>query len=109
MPKTLNLKVMQQIGEFCATLERDTNAYFVEHYPNLTPPVFYPELGNKYTRIVKAAGQRSVVCFVRNDDGAILKAASWKSPVTKSPRGSIFAENCDVGKNVTWTGARYLK
>lgn len=117
MPKTYNLKVMRQIGVLCATLERDTNAYYVEHLSNLTPPVFYPELGNKYTRIVKRdslgshdslGSQRSVICFVRNEDGAILKAASWKAPA-KHVRGSIFAPNCDVGVNVDHYGARYLK
>lgn len=110
MKTEFNLDVMKQIGVFCATLEWETKKHFKVHYSNLKPPVFYPEMGKKYTRIVtESNGSRSVVCFVRNMDGAILKAASWKAPVTKSPRGSIFAENCDVGVNVSYYGARYLR
>ena len=111
MSKTLNLNVMTQIVKFCAVLEKDSAKYFAERLPNLTPPVFYPEMGNKYTRIVKANGDyasRSVTCFIRNEDGAILMAASWKAPA-KHVRGSIFADNCDVGVNVDQYGARYLR
>ena len=42
---------------------------------------FSTEIGRKYVRIVKTTHhQRSVYCFVRIDDGAILMAASWKTP-----------------------------
>ena len=42
---------------------------------------FTTENGRKYVRVVvNAHGQRSVYCFVRIEDGAILKAASWKTP-----------------------------
>lgn len=44
---------------------------------------FSVELGRKNARIVQepvlGAG-RSVYCFVRIEDGAILKSASWKTP-----------------------------
>ena len=42
---------------------------------------FSYEVGRKYVRIVvNAHGQRSVYCFIRLEDGAILKADSWKRP-----------------------------
>ena len=42
---------------------------------------FSCEVGRKYVRVViNAYGQRHVYCFVRIEDGAILKAASWKTP-----------------------------
>jgi len=55
------------------------NDKFGEHYS------FSVEYGRKYARIVQADpassyAQRSVYCFVRIEDGAILKSASWKSP-----------------------------
>ena len=49
---------------------------------------FSCELGRKNARIVQCAvnpagvvsNTRSVYCFVRLEDGAILKSASWKTP-----------------------------
>jgi hypothetical protein len=122
MSKSITPEILAQIAKFCETLERFTKEHFEKHFPNLTPPVYYPEIGNKYTRIVKEDRRdqhrgdeasdkyrsRSVMCFVRNSDGVILKAASWKAPA-KHDRGSIFAENCDVGVNVDTYGARYLR
>lgn len=118
MSKSITPEMLAQIDRFCVTLEKFTKVHFKKHFPNLNPPNFYPELGNKYTRIVKEdrrpdydpteRGSRSVTCFVRNADGAILRAASWKAPA-KHVRGSIFAENCDVGVNVDSYGARYLR
>ena len=61
-----------QIAAFVAAL----NAAFDDY-------TFTVEMGRKNARIVqepvKGAG-RSVYCFVRIDDGAILKSASWKAP-----------------------------
>jgi hypothetical protein len=62
------------------------------------------ERGAKNARIVRAEKwgdkeptNRSVLCFVRLEDGAILKG-SWKAPVKNPVRGSIFAEGCDIGE-----------
>ena len=43
---------------------------------------FDVEFGRKNARIIQSPhpGQRSCYCFVRMDDGAILKSASWKAP-----------------------------
>lgn len=63
------------IDQFVAAL----NDKFGESYE------FSVEMGRKNARIVQADpkssyAQRSVYCFVRIEDGAILKSASWKSP-----------------------------
>lgn len=50
----------------------------------------------------------SVYCFIRAEDGAILKAASWKAPA-KGVRGSIFDANYSWGKGVGPYGASYLR
>jgi len=56
------------------------------------------ESGSKNIRVVSAArGSRSVYCFIRKSDGAILKAAGWKAPA-KGERGNIF--NPDTYKNL---------
>jgi hypothetical protein len=49
------------------------------------------ESGPKYVRVVRSSpdgSSRSVFCFVRKEDGAILKAAGWKAPA-KGERGNI--------------------
>ena len=48
------------------------------------------EVGSKNIRVVhQSAGSRSVYCFIRKLDGAILKSAGWKMPA-KGARGSIY-------------------
>jgi hypothetical protein len=66
--------------------------------------VFTVERGAKNARIVRAEQwgdkeptSRCVYCFVRLEDGAILKG-SWKAPVKNPERGNIFNENFDIGE-----------
>lgn len=77
------------------------------HFSNLTPEVLTAVKGRVYTKIVRTCnhGGRSVFCFVRNADGAILKAAGWKAPA-KHARGSIYVNN---GRDAVGPyGANYL-
>ena len=56
--------------------------------------------GRKYIKLIytmAGGNQRSVYCFVRAEDGAILKAASWKAPALNYVRGSIFDQKLCVG------------
>lgn len=79
-----------------------------EHYKNLTAPRVYADPGGiKNVRVViEGSGSRSVFCFVRKVDGAILKAAGWKAPA-KHARGSIYVNNgVDA---ITAYGARYIR
>ena len=63
--------------------------------------------GRKNVKIVtNELGGRSVFCFVRIEDGAILKAAGWKAPA-KGVRGSIYVNNGQDA--VTEYGANYLR
>ena len=79
--------------------------------------VFEVQRGAKNARIVrlekwgdKEPTNGSAYCFVRLDDGAILKG-SWKAPVKNPERGSIFAENFDIGEGraLTQYGCAYLR
>lgn len=98
----------QQLTDFCAAVDAKRTAYFkargftvANNYE--VPAVF--ERGVKNARIVTGpAGNRSVFCFVRLEDGAILKAAGWKAPA-KGVRGNIANGAADV----TEYGAAYLR
>ena len=66
-----------------------------DHYHRVDMPNQVPELyiagGRKYIKIGRrCSGSNSVWCFIRAQDGAILKAASWKAPALNFTRGSIF-------------------
>lgn len=71
-------------------------------HANLTPHTYHIGGGRKYIRIVRYWGDkpndRSVLCFVRASDGAVLKAASWKAPTLNFIRGSIFDEVLPVNE-----------
>ena len=55
-----------------------------ERFPTLAIPTVGFDNGRKYWRIWKDGGQKSVYGFVRKDDGAIFRAATWKAPQTKT-------------------------
>lgn len=78
-------------------------------YENLTPPAVEYEEGGRYIRVIKnGGGSRSVHTFVDKTNGNVLKAASYKAPVTKNPRGNIFDDDNGLG-GVTEYGAVYLR
>lgn len=71
--------------------------HYTKSYPNLTVPHVFIDGGRKYIKIAKRDNQTSVWFFVRAADGAILKAASWKTPALNYTRGNIFDETLPVG------------
>lgn len=77
-----------------------------EDYPGYAPTLT-AEPGRKNVRIVATGtGSRYVFCFVRIEDGAILKAAGWKAPA-KHSRGSIYV---NAGQDAVGVyGANYLR
>ena len=70
--------------------------------------VFSYEIGRKYARIIQSpvlGSGRSVYCFIRLDDGAIFKAASWKTPAkgVRAWLDQILASNLDgVDPYTSW-------
>ena len=70
-------------------------------------PALTVDPGAVNVRIVKTSpASRSVYCFVRISDGAILKADGWKRPA-KHARGSIFV---NAGQDAVSTyGANRLR
>jgi hypothetical protein len=96
-------EVETQIEIFVAALTQYCNAKNINK--KIYSIVFSVERGPKNARIVRAEkwgdkepSSRSVHCFVRLEDGAILKSSGWKAPAKNPVRGSIFAEDCDIGE-----------
>jgi hypothetical protein len=89
-----------QINAFASAL----NAKFGADY------TFTVEMGRKNARIVQqdprsSYPQRMVYCFVRIEDGAILKAASWKAPAkgVRAWLDQILADDLQgVDKFTSW-------
>lgn len=89
--------IENRIALFTAELTKLFTENSIKHPRAVT---FLVEYGTKYARIVKEwnPDDRSVYCFIDLSNGEILKAESWKKPAAGS-RGSIWAEDCDVGQN----------
>lgn len=62
--------------------------------------------GRVYDKIVSHGSGQSVHCFVRKDNGDVLKSASWAAPA-KHARGSIFGDTSGYG--VGSYGANYIR
>lgn len=65
--------------------------------------------GRKFDKIVMSRGNhKSVYAFIKKENGAIVKPASWKAPEPKQyERGNIFAD--DPLKGTSLWGVEYLK
>lgn len=102
----------QQLADFCAAVDAMRAPYFEAlnarwngygHGDYVLPLSF--SRGPKYARIVREDGkQKAVYCFVRLDDGAIMKADGWSKPA-KSVRGNIANGAADMEIH----GARYAR
>ena len=87
----------KEFKDFVAEIEDIVHTHYREKFPSLTIPTIGFDNGRKYWRIwTKSGSSRSVYGFVRKDDGAILRAATWKAPQTKTKsavRGYITDPN----------------
>ena len=78
------------------------NNHYEEGFSRIKPPKIEVKRGSKYWKLIKVdlnqlTTSRSVYCFVRRSDGAVLKAASWSTPQlkTKNPIcGFITEDEC---------------
>ena len=89
-PNRCPAMVDEELPNFVAKLQTMLNEHYAAKLPNLTPPTVFVAGGRKYIKIAKRDNQTSVMCFVRAEDGKILKAATWKAPALNFARGSIF-------------------
>ena len=90
--------VDERLPEWLQEAQQMFNEHYGKRYPTLKIPSLYIAGGRKYIKIAKRDGSRnsSVWCFIRAEDGAILKAATWKAPALNFSRGSIFDSNVPV-------------
>lgn len=98
----------EQLAKFCAAVDALRAEYFAKNGLSVSAGMERPvefERGKVNARIVLNSGpSRSVHCFVRLADGAILKADGWSKPA-KGVRGNIANGAADVGPN----GAAYFR
>lgn len=83
--------VDERLPQWLQEAQQMFNEHYGKRYPTLKIPSLYIAGGRKYIKIAKRDdGSSSVWCFIRAEDGAILKAATWKAPALNFIRGSIF-------------------
>ena len=83
--------VNERLPQWLQEAQQMFNEHYGKRYPTLKIPTLYVAGGRKYIKIAKRdGGSDSVWCFIRAEDGAILKAATWKAPALNFTRGSIF-------------------
>lgn len=105
----LHTVTQAQIDAFLAGVAKIHGDYMARNFSNLSPEQFSVEVGGRYARIVRAGpAQRSVHCFIDLTNGNVLKAASWKAPEKKNPRGNLNDARQGLGQ-VTEYGVRYLR
>ena len=89
--------LQKHMDDFVNDIRTMIEDYNEKHFSVLKKPEVGVDNGRKYWRIWKTSGtQRTVYGFVRKDDGAILRAATWKAPQTKTKsavRGYITDPN----------------
>lgn len=97
-----------RVEGFMAGLKKMCAEHYAKSYGASDAPEFSLDMGVKYIRVVRGRpGSKSVHCFINREDGAVLKAASWKAPA-KHPRSNVF--DADYGlSGVGPFGAIYLR
>jgi hypothetical protein len=96
------------LDAFVKATQQMLHDHYERNFTRVWAPKLTIERGQKNVRIVAndQGGSRSVFCFVRIADGAILKAAGWKAPA-KHARGSIYVNQGQDA--LTPYGAAYLR
>ena len=88
------------LDRFLALTNKKSNDNYAKNLPSLLntehqEEFFAKEPGSKFIKIVRGKNgkAKSVHCFIRIADGAIMKAASFNAPAQNFSRGNIFDEN----------------
>lgn len=99
------------LEKFVEGVNEMTAEHYKTKFPTLDPEhIVVNARGRVYWKLVRqtsSGGNRSVYAFVRKEDGAILKAASWKAPALNHARGFVTDEDyglCNAGVY----GIRYM-
>ena len=84
--------------QFVSRVNEKISDHYTTKFPTLSPEVIGVKSGRVYWKLVRVDSEgnpRSVYCFVRKADGAILKAATYKAPALNQARG--FVTDADYG------------
>lgn len=97
------------LQRFIEALTNREIEYNKKNLPNLSPAVFSVNPGRVFDKVVRnGQGSRSVYCFIRKSNGAIIKPATWNAPEPKKyERGNIY--NADVLKGTNVYGVDYIR
>ena len=104
--------INEEADDFEAALQKfldGANKIMDEHnnssdYNKNNPEHIELDRGSKYIRLIRAgAGQRSALGFIDKTNGAVLKAAGWKTPAKNFARGNIYDDKNGTGR-FYWTG-----
>ena len=98
---------------FVDGIQNKLNEHYAKHLANLAAPTVSVRGGSKYWKVVtdQNGNGYSVFGFVRKEDGAILKAASWSAPFVKGPsavRGYVTDPQNGMS-SVDWHGVVYAR
>jgi len=97
----------QALTKFLVELTKREKRHINDNYTNLTPARFAVVFGRKFDKVLKISNSSTVFAFIKKNNGAILKPASWKSPEPKQyERGNIFNDDPLEGTGVY--GVDYL-
>lgn len=115
--KVTKLDYDTALENFLAEAQQIVNEYFSRNGFSHPSKISADFPGKKYTRIISTRvdsegneieSQRSVYCFINQENGDILKGKSWKAPELKNPRGNIYKPET-IRSAVGAHGASYLR
>lgn len=97
-----------QINAFVAGCQDIIQKYHTKAGYSFTPDTLEYSVGPRFVKIIRVGpGHRSVHCFLRRSDGAVMKAASWLAPA-KHARGNVNDPDRGLGCMGPY-GAAYLR
>lgn len=108
------------LNAYTSALQTRIHEMFDRQFQNLAKPTISAEKGRKYVKIWEndkwVAGRRRIHSFIRVEDGAILKAATWKAPFiakggpncAETVRGSIYTPDHGMS-SVSEYGVKYIR
>lgn len=101
----LSTEFQAKFNSFFDGVQKIHREYMERNFPGNRIDNFEYEVGRKFIKVIRGD---SVHCFVDIETGNVHKAASWKAPERRNPRGNIF--NLDNGlSGITWCGVVYLR
>tara|TARA_R100000008_G_C3505253_1_gene125819 strand:+ start:247 stop:594 length:348 start_codon:yes stop_codon:yes gene_type:complete len=107
------IEIEYAFNSFVKRAEAMVKDYYTDHYTSLELPDLVVRSGRKYWKIIKGTDESgwTVWGFVRKEDGAMFKPASWNAPFTKGPsaiRGYVTGHSNGMN-SVTPYGVVYAK